>query len=208
MAVQYNTNTQFDRIGLDITDVDQADILVTPILRLVFVPSSQLFQEQIWTFKDNVLGAEERLLLEFSSVLYKKQYPLGSFSAQYGVVDANNNYRLLNKLEGEVDIDSSLGVPLPNGQYMMTQYNYELQDDPVSLTRIYFSRGLCVGVGIIIDIINSHVFVLLYNQGQEMARKQYKFTDIDYDIVLSLASPTQNTIPNPAASYKNFKLVQ
>jgi hypothetical protein len=212
MSFQQNPNTQFETITWDITDVTDADILVIPILRLIFVPSSPLFQEQIWIFKDDVLGSQESLSLDFSSVLYKGEYPLGNFTAKYGTLNTTSSkFRLLNKLDGEVSVEPSLGVPLPNGAYTMTQYNYSIQQDqPTSYVKVYFGRGLPIGTGIIVDLINNQLTILTYGSrnGQEVNRQLYSFTaNSDIEQMLQWASATRTNTLDLSQSYSNFTLL-
>jgi len=214
MAAHNNDQTQLDTVDMDISSVNEMDILVSPILRLIFVPSCQLFQEQIWSFKDQILGPDEKLLLQFTSVLYQQTYPLGNFSANYGIVDINNNYHLYNELKGEAVTDPSLGVILPNGQYTMTCYNYDVQSEPTSIIRLYFQRGVPVGTGVIIDLVNNRLFLLAYGlslgsdaystSGLEVNRRQYQFINYDTDTLLALASPTNNILTNLSSTYSGF----
>lgn len=206
--LQYSPYTQFDTVRLDITDSSDTDILVTPVLRLIFVPSCDLFQQQFWSLSNELVDPDKQFLVKFTSSLYKNTYPVGNFSSEYGVLDVNGNYNVYNKLDGEVKIEPSLGVPLPDGAYTLTCYNTDIiQDSPVSKIKVYFSRGLPIGIGIVVDLINSQLITFLYQNGKQIDRRQYTFKNVLIDDMINLASDSLTSLRDLSLTYSNFTSV-
>ena len=211
-----NDSIQFETLTRDISNVGTAD-LINNFLRVVFVPSTPILHDQLGVLRDNMIKGEERLVLQFSSNMYNKLYPIGSFTATCKVVStttasgttvlaasatraareaaaAASEYRLQNKLSGQVKIDPMLGVPLADGAYLLSQYNRDIFADgsAICFVKMYFSRGVPVGTSVIVDLVNNQLTVASHDsQGRQHRERLYGFgPNTDINFMLDLASDT------------------
>ena len=223
------TSATPDTIYLNLTDSNDEDV-VDNYLRVIFVPSTTIFLDQLKNFRsglrtDELSGSKEAVVLEFTSSMYGHSYPFGYFTARYGVTSNSNdhgifadnrNFRLLNIVEGHIEVAQELLTPLADGDYLLTQYNSEISDDsPICYVRMFFKRGLPVGVSVIVDLINNWLTVSNYNgsggagRGNQQSQTVYSFnSNTTVDTMLALAS----AVPNPQVAeqlsrYNDYRLL-